>query len=161
MLNAELISTLFDAYFNSLFSTIAIIAFALVGFTMKLFGIIASRFADDKSCFAEWRFRLSPLYAYLYVIAVVAQIFLRTGVAAVVLSNLVSLFMVMFAYVGFTSALSFVSARMRHKAVAVVLVILACILFYPISVNILSFLGVFVTPILNRPRPPKKDGEDT
>ncbi len=153
LFDPELLGALYDSYMSILISFAVILAFALVGFTFKLLVPLLNKSLIDKREFKIWRFELSPIFAYFYLALYLVGIFFSgTDTLSVAILNLTNIFMFIFAYVGFVFALFFLRRRVRSKAGAVVILVLAMLVFYTLAVNLLSFLGVFATVMLSKLR---------
>ncbi len=128
-----------------------IVAFLMCGFTLKIFSRLIIGAQEDETYIRSWRFALPNLYAYFYAIIFILSFILGNGegIAAVAIQNLTYIFMVMFGYIGLRH-LTLMSTQMRRKGFFFIAVIFAIMLFNVTALQILSFLGAYVTILSNR-----------
>ncbi len=155
-LTPEAVGAIYDSYVNAIYSFVAITVFAMVGLSCKLFGGILWRRLEDKRCVQLWRFALTPVYAYFYLALYAVQLFVTDSSAfAIALTNLLNVFMVVFAYIGLLFADAFFKMRSGGRGVSKILIIIVVLCLSSLAVNLLSFVGVFATVMLDRA---KKEG---
>ena len=82
------------------------------------------------------------------------------SVLVVAIVNLYNIFMVVFAYVGCNYALHFVS-QMRKKGLARFILIAFLVMANAVAIQILSFVGVFITTMHNKFLKMNGGGQDT
>ena len=142
---------LLDISFSCVISYIVIAAFAVIGLSMKLFGFIVKKCAEDNSEITKWRFATSNVYAYFYLALSLATVFVSSvdNIFGIAVANLYFIFLIVYAYVGFTSILSLLKQKLR-PILAYIIVIAACLLMLSLSPQILAFVGVFSTFTANR-----------
>ncbi|MBR2931040.1 MAG: hypothetical protein IKC32_07405 [Clostridia bacterium] len=146
ILTPEVASDLFDSYLNEIYSTVAILAFTIVGLSYKLFGVVFKRYTDKPESLSAWRFSLTPLYGYFYLALYVLQIFAgREGAFALAVSNLTTFFMLVLAYVGLRSIREFTRRRGTGGGLSTAFFILMLVVSPSITVSLLSFIGAYVT----------------
>ncbi len=143
---------LFDATFKTLVAFFAIFGFALGGVALKVFtffGVKRTQFAER---LPSYRFRTTNLFAYFYVLLVVASMFIGepTETAALTVHNLYTVFMFVYAYLGY-KYISEIFARKNGKPILSGILVLCAVLFFSsFAVQILSYLGAFMTIARNR-----------
>lgn len=141
----------FDTAVSLIISYVIIIAFLLVGFTMKLFGAITARLAEDNREVMSWRFAPTNVFAYFYLIITFASIFLNssTDLLSISILNLYYVFMVIFAYVGFNFSVVNL-AKKFSRLISFVLPTVAIVIFPSFAMQLLAVMGVFFTFASNR-----------
>lgn len=132
--------------------------FATVGISMKLFGFVVGKCSEDNSHIRNWRFALSTPYAFFYLILIVAYIFsmYNDNLFAVCVTNLYYIFQLVFAYVGFKTAISELSKKMK-PALSFLVVSAASLVFISFASQIYATIGVISTIRFNRTLPSEKD----
>ena len=131
-------------------SLIAIFAFALTGITVKLFSFISVKICKHGILNSFLYFLPTNIVAYSYVILVILNIFSGTGSEySLIVSNLCSIFMIVFAYVGLKQAY-YIALSYRKKVLFIVIAIMAIILFSSLTVSLLSYFGVFSVITINK-----------
>ena len=150
-ITAEFLADVFDQQLKMIISYIFIASFAFVGLGIKIFSILFNRLSNDRSAIKEWRFELSAVYAYAYLIIVLLTVFVRepNGIFFIVVNNLYNIFMVMFAYIGLNVVSKLLSRKM-HKFLSVLIPIGAVLIFGSMAAQILAVVGVFSTINKNR-----------
>lgn len=144
-INRELVVSVFNQQISLLISYVIIGAFAIVGISMKMFGFIASRYAEDNTPVLKWRFVTTNVYAYFYVILAFVSVFVNpANVLGASVLNLYNIFMVVFAYVGFNYALAMFRRRMK-KVTSFILLSIITVVFITFAIQLLAFLGVIFT----------------
>ncbi len=140
-----------DYLLSMVIAYVFIASFIAVGISMKLFGFLSSRIAEDKTPFEKWRFDTIPVFAYFYLILSIASIFIEANndVMSIAVINLNAIFSVIFTYVGYKFLIELLSRRMNHK-IAVVAVLVSLVAFSSFAFQIVSILGLLVT--INRRR---------
>ncbi len=152
LLSVEDVSLLFDGYANSLISYFAILAFLLSGVTFKLVTFLLKRLSsEDSEDISQWRFRLTPAYAYFYMAFYVLSIFIGgTSVISICLLNLSNVFLFVFMYVGIAFFTDILKSRVKSPFIA--FIVSAIIYFFSVSFasSLLSVVGAFVTIMRSR-----------
>lgn len=149
--------------FSKMFlSLLVIIAFLYSGIQIKIFTALGVRFESEPRPRHSWHFALSNVFAYFYVALAIISPFLGNmdSVLVVAIVNLYNIFMVVFAYVGFNYALHFVS-QMRKKGLARFILIAFLVMANAVAIQILSFVGVFITTMHNKFLKMNGGGQDT
>lgn len=155
-LTPETVSAIYNSYVNAVYSLAAITVFAMVGLSCKLFGAMLGRRLDDKQCIHLWRFTLTPMYAYFYLALYAVQLFVTdSSTFAIVITNLLNVFMIVFAYIGLLFVDAFFKMRSGGKGISKILIVIVVLFLSSLAVNILSFVGVFATVMLDKA---KKNG---
>lgn len=139
----EAIKEAFDYRINMIISYLFVGGFVITGLGMKIFSAITRRLANQPSAVSEWRFEATKLYAYIYVILVLASLFVKDigSLFAISVSNLYTIFTVVFAYIGFKTACSMLT-RTKRPVVSVIILIILIVIFASFAIQILSALGV-------------------
>ena len=143
---------------NALFESIARIlpalgilaAFIYAGIACKVFSLAVYKTTGSSRIY-EWRFVLGSVFAYFYCVLFVAYVFFAGGDNAfsVVIANLFTVFMPVFAYFGFGFATALLSLRYTRGFAWSVLIVLM-LLFSAIAFVVLSFLGVVFVILHNK-----------
>lgn len=132
-------------------SYLIIAAFLLCGLVCKMFSRMVAYAERDDAYILAWRFLPSRITAYLYILLVVLS-FLIGSVETVFggsVQNLLVIFMAIFAYIGIRH-LIFVTAQAKRRGYSLFIIGFLLILLNVSAVQILSFLGTYVTIISNR-----------
>ena len=144
------IGALFDAFVDSLISILVIIGFLLSGIALRVFGSVSSAVSEDPITIIDWRFGMSSLFAYFYIALYVAVWFVSgDGAVALTVTNLYSIFMIVFAYLGFRFAYAMLRIRLSG-AVSWIIMIAAILFLSGAAIQILSVIGAFVSISNNR-----------
>ena len=152
-------SATYDYFFSSTaIAGFVISCFATVGISMKLFGFIVGKCSEDNSHIRNWRFALSTPYAFFYLILIIAYIFsmYSDNVFAVCVVNLYYIFQLIFAYVGFKTAVSELSKKIK-PALSLLIVSAASLVFISFASQIYATIGVISTIRFNRTLPSEQD----
>lgn len=147
----EAIGLVYDLQVRMLPSILLIGGFITTGLSMKLFGFAVGKCCEDRKHIDSWRFMLTSISGYLYLILAIASMFLNDPDSLLTISvlNLYNVFLVVFAYVGF----NFVYALLRMKfsgAVSLIILAGAMVIFFSFAVQLLSYAGVMFTLRRNR-----------
>lgn len=150
-IDPELIATIFDTQVRMIISYFLISGFAVVGLSMKLYSFIVKKCSADEGQISSWRFGTTNIYAYSYIILIIASLFIMSSDNAFSVSvlNLYSFFLAVFAYVGFMSTIDHLSVRMKRSK-AVVILLVASLVFSSFAMQILAVVGVMHTLKSNR-----------
>ena len=142
----DIIAAVFDMQVKMMISYILIGGFVTTGIAMKTFGVIVSRFSDDKKSISEWRFKATNIFAYSYMILVLLSVFMVSAdnIFAVSVLNLYNLFLVIFAYVGFNVATTQFFKNVRPLFAGLIVIVIICI-FSSFALQVLAVLGVMFT----------------
>ena len=158
----EYLDTLILAIRNSAVGILIVIGFALSGITLKLFSAFASALSDYPSPLFKWRFITGNLFAYLYIVLFFLSAFLgsSTDAFAITVSTLNTVYMFVYAYLGFGVARAIV-ARRFSGALSFILLIVLMVMLSSFAIQALSLLGVFTTIKFNKARSnTTRDGKD-
>ena len=147
-----------DIYFICIISYLVIGAFAVIGFSMKAFGFIVKKCAEDNTEIVKWRFATSSIYAYFYLALSLATVFVSStdNIFAIAVFNLYYIFMAVYAYVGFKGAVELLKKKL-HPALAYLIVIGVLIIMMRFALSLLALIGVLYTFSINRKLPSKND----
>ena len=150
-LSEEVVAGLVDTLLRLVIFYLFVMAFAVVGLSAKLFSLIVYRISNDNSHIAKWRFAPTNLFAYFYVILMLATMFSQSAdsVFGVSVMNLYSIFLVIFAYVGFNSAIALLTRRIK-PVLAFLVLCGAILLFSSFALQMLAVMGVLFTIRNNR-----------
>lgn len=142
----EIVASVFDIQIRSLISYIVIGSFVIVGLSMKAFSLAVSKLSENKRHIIEWRFVATNIFAYSYLLLVVASIFVHSAdsVFAISVLNLYNIFQVIFAYVGFNFAMAILTTRMRTGTAFIILFALLAV-FSSFVIQLLAVMGVMFT----------------
>ena len=134
-----------------LLSFLVIISFAICGFSMKIFTSVTAKSSDKPEEIFKWRFTATSVVAYFYVALTVISLFASStaSIFSVTVANLYNIFLAVFAYLGFNFTFYLLSHR-RSVAFAWILLVGAILFLGPFTVEILSFVGVFYSVVINK-----------
>lgn len=158
---SENVALAFDLFVQSLISYLAVAAFLIVGVAHKIFSTLLSVFAEDKAAVAGRRFMPNVVFAYFYLISVVLTFFISgADVFVVTLSNLVTVFSFVYAYIGFRIIKAFLATRLQSGfAVCFFLILIAVIaLLTSAAVELLAVIGAVSCVMASRVNLPRNDG---
>jgi hypothetical protein len=143
--------TILDTLVSMLVSFVIIYGFALVGIACKIFKIMVRRYSEDKKDISDWNFMTPSIYAYFYIALTIAGFFVGSELNefALVVMNLSSIFMVVYAYIGWNCASKILATR-RNPMLSNVIMFVVILCFGNLALNLLSFFGMFYTLSLNR-----------
>lgn len=149
--SAEDVGAVFDSFVDSLISLFVIFGFFISGIALKVFTAVSASVAERSNTVLEWRFRTGSLFAYFYVVLYFVSLFITVGdsAAALTVVNLYSIFMFVYAYVGFRTVFALLRVRCS-QLVSWIIMIAALLLLSSFAVQILSILGVMATITTNR-----------
>ena len=147
LLNDEYITELFTLVYRSIPALIAIFAFGICGFCFKIFSAILLRYSDNERKIMSWRFITTPVFAYFYVCLIVSALFIESAdsIFAISVMNLQMIFMIVFAYVGYTFSSALITIRSQRPAYSNLLFVAAILIFSSFALRILAIIGAFVT----------------
>ncbi len=140
--NAE---DVFHSLLLSLPSFVIIFAFLLAGISYKFYDFLRARLFSlsrkDLEFFVPTRF-----LAFTYIIFAILSLFSSSGsdIFAISIVNVYNVLLVVFAYFGLKIAYTIVQSA-RGTAFAVLLLLVAFVLFTSAAITLLSFIGVFFT----------------
>lgn len=149
---------LFDSIAAQLISVLVNVAFVITGIALKIFTHNVYRFESEPHIVVGWRFRITNVFAYFYAALFFFNLFIGAGfgVTELIVINLYNIFMVVFAYFGFTVARSFLS-RGRSRGFATAMLIGGIILLSALALQLLSVIGLIFTIIDNKRNSVKND----
>ena len=147
----SMIEETFLSLSKTFLSLLVVIAFLYSGIQIKLFSVFVKRCELTPRPRQEWHFALSNLFAYFYIALAVLSLFVGSmeNVMGIALVNLNNIFMFVFAYIGFNYALFFTS-RMQNKTLARVVFVILLVTMNVLAIQLLSYIGVFITTSRNR-----------
>ena len=148
---SEVLHEMVNISFALIIYYLVIGAFTVVGFSMKAFGFIVKRCAEDNTEIKNWRFATSSVYAYFYLALSLASIFVMSvdNIFGVAVLNLYYIFNAVYIYVGFKAAIELLRKKL-HPALCYLIVIAALLLMSGLASQILSVIGVIYTFSNNR-----------
>jgi hypothetical protein len=131
------------------FAFFVIAAFALCGFTCKVFSHIIAYGEQNEEYIRSWRLKLPGIVAYFYIVLLVASFFVVEGKTfSVVVQNLSSVFLVLFAYFGLRH-LSTMLSKAKKRGAFILITIVLFLLLSVSALQFLSFLGVYASVASN------------
>ena len=144
-LTTEEIIYIIDYSIGLLFSMLFIFGFFATGVSMKIFGKVIER--TEKEAIEKWKFTTSPVYAYFYAIISLVSFFLGEKLSAfnLVVLNLSTIFMMIYAYVGWNASSKLASMRNRSSTFSKVIIIASVICLPGFAIRVLSYIGAFYT----------------
>lgn len=147
----EAAEQMFLSFAKLIVAFFVIVAFFLSGLTLKIFTKLLSGASADASAIHSWRFSLPSLYAYFYVLLFIFSIFTGSteSIFAYAVANLSYIFMAVFAYIGLRH-LFIVSSQTGRRNIWILMAIFGIMLFGATAIQILSFLGAYVTVLSNQ-----------
>lgn len=158
-LTPELLEAMFDSALAATVSVVVIFSFLVAGITFKLLGAVLGAVLVDREDIDAWRFMLSPAYAYAYVIAYfVSMFFTEANVFSIAIINFVNAFAAILAYIGFVFVISVLEQRFSSKLAAVIVAVIALLMFSTAAVPILAFAGTFAVIMYDKAK--KLGGKD-
>lgn len=143
MLSKDEISDLLNVYLDVLIALIVILAFAIVGFTCKIFSALMRRYERSSDHINSWSFIPPSLFAYFYFIVALFSAFVHEPGDAISVSvlNLYLIFLFVFAYVGYKFITGMFRAAGHHFAGLPI--ILITVLFSSFMPQFLAVIGAF------------------
>lgn len=130
---------------------IILLAFLLSGITFKIFKSVIRKYSGDECGIDSWSFMTSNLVAYFYlIIAILAMFVSGSGVFGLSLVSLNTVFSAVFAYIGVSFVYSLIMIRGKSSFFAVMLIIIACLIFSSFAIQLLSFVGVYFNIVTNK-----------
>lgn len=150
-LTDEQLASIFDSAMDMVVSMLIIYGFMLSGIACKIFSFTVSKNEKNDSEIKKWRFFTPSSYAYFYVLLMFISIFLGSaeGNFAITVLNLKNVFMIVYAYMGFSFLHKLLSTKMK-PIIAFILILSITLLFSSFFVSALSLFGVFYTFTINR-----------
>ncbi len=147
----EYSENLFHSFVLLLPSLIVIIAFALAGFTLKIFSSLTLKITGDELEIAKWTFIPSKPISITYIVLAVITMFMDStdDIFSISLVNIYYILLSVFAYFGFKFIYLLISAR-KGGAYAVFLVLIAFALIGTNTVLLLSYIGVYYSMFLQK-----------
>ncbi len=154
----EELTLLFDSMARQLISMLVIISFVISGIALKLFCALIYRFEKEPHVVVGWRFRVTNVFAYFYAVLLFLNLFIGAGygVTELIIINLYNIFMVVFAYFGFTVASAFL-ARGRGRGFATAILVFGIVLLSALALQILSVIGLIFTVMDNKRNAVKRE----
>ncbi len=152
----EDVAMIFDSQVKMIMAYLFVGSFAIVGISMKLFGLIYSICAEDKKPIIEWRFTASSIFAYFYPVLAFLSLFITSmdSVFAVSVLNLYVIFTAIFAYIGFNFVWAMLMTRMS-KGASLFMLLVITLVFASFLLQLYAVIGVFFTVKNNK----RKDTE--
>lgn len=147
----EMVEVLFVGLTNLFFALLSILGFFYAGIQIKVFTHVSRRLEEAPRPRRSWHFGLSNLFAYFYVGVFLLSTFFGAmdSVFSITLMNLYYIFLAVFAYVGFNYAFA-MTARARNKRLMQLVLIFSLVMMNVLALQILSFVGVFITTMHNK-----------
>ena len=150
MLTNEEISSYLDAFSTLAVSIVSIFAFALAGLAIKTFTKTAIILSNKGILKTFAHFIPSNIVAYAYIAAAIISIFAGTGdLFGASMANVNQILMIVFAYMGAQYLLAILKVSER-KSTTLIIILGAFLLLPGVALQILSYLGVFLTINTNK-----------
>ena len=145
VLDASVFTAALDEAFSLSLAVLGVIAFAIAGFTLKIFSFLLFRFAAEPKRVLFWRFTTSNVFAYFYVALLLLGFFVgNEGVLAITVNNFYCVFLFVYAYIGYNFVLSLMSQRLGFGAAS--FLVIGCLIFLGVfAFQVLSAFGVIFT----------------
>ena len=142
-LTSDQISLLIDNLAKTVLSLVAIIGFLFTGITYKIFSFIMIKTLEKPEVITNNRFGTSNVFCYFYVILLIGSAFITdySTPLAVAIINLYNIFLAVYAYLGFDTALRFLSKR-RSAVFGFIILLFAIFMLPSLAIEILSVVGV-------------------
>lgn len=147
VLTPEYLSQLFDSYIACIPALVLIFGFILSGVAHKLFRNLLRKYAEDKKTANQWRFINTRLYAYFYAAVAIISVFSSgsSSVFSISVMNLYLLFMVIFAYTGYSFLHEFLEFKLHNRFLATLILLAAILFLSSLALQIFSVVGTVVT----------------
>ncbi len=145
LLTDEYILELFDITVAHIPAIVISIGFLYAGISMKLFSHITRRVGQNEVITVKWSFTTPIIFAYFYVIVSLFGIFFNDGsTLALAISNITTILMVVYAYLGIR-ALLVIGRLMSRRRLLAFIIVFSVLFLNVIAIEIYSFVGVFFT----------------
>lgn len=147
MYTEETIASLYDTLISYTPAAVLLCAFSIVGILCKIFTFTVHRITGSSRIY-EWKFAVKPIFAYVFCALFTLNVFFSGigGAFTVVIANLYTVFMLVFAYVGFDIISRMILMRRRRSST--IFILLACVIIGgSIAFNLLSVFAVVTTII--------------
>ena len=147
ILTPEYLNQLFDAYIACIPALVLMFGFIISGIAHKLFRNLLCKYAEDKKAANQWRFINTHLYAYFYAAVAIISVFSsgKSSIFSISVMNLYLLFMVIFAYTGYSFLHEFLEFKLHNRFLATLILLAAILLLSSLALQILSVVGTVVT----------------
>ena len=151
LVNKETAVLLFSELINLVFSFLVIASFAIAGFSFKIYSSIVGKYSKNPDEIYRWRFSVTSVVSCFYCVVAVVSLFTSDTVSvfSVSVNNLNAIFSFVFAYLGFNFVFYLLS-RKRSTAFALIALIAALLFLNTLAIDILSFVGVFFSLVINK-----------
>ena len=145
--SVEYISLALDVYLNCIVALVTVLAFILVGLTYKMFCKLVGTYSENKKGVNSWQFIPHGSFAYFYFALLVLSMFSMNteSVISVSIANLYIIFMVIFAYVGYSFSIVMLGVKGIKKPLSSIIVLALVLLLSSLAMQILAALGAFIT----------------
>ncbi len=147
ILSSEYLSEVFDMYINCIPSILLILGFIISGISHKLFTKLIYKYSADTDSVQKWIFINTRLFAYFYAVVAVISVFSasKDSVFSISVMNLHLLFMVIFAYTGYSFLHEFLESKIHNRFLATLILIAAIAFLSSFALQIFSVVGTLVT----------------
>ena len=145
LISPDIAELYFESFANLIVSIIGIFAFCVSGVAIKVFTKIALRYSNNGILKTFAHFIPSRLAAFAYIaLAVISMFVTKINVFNLAIINSSNILMVAFAYIGVQYVL--LTGKISNRRSSVYTLLVAAMLLMPgISLQILSYLGVWLT----------------
>ncbi len=150
--NAYDAAALFMDFTILLIPILILTAFLLTGLTLKFFGRTVKKISGEECGISAWRFSVSNLITYFYIIVAVMSMFAGgdTSIFSLVIVSLNTVLAAPFAYLGFTFIYGIICAHGKSPFFSASVIIILCVIFSSFSLPLLSFIGVYFNIVSNK-----------
>ena len=150
LINAENAELLYLSVARLTVAFLVIAAFLLCGIALKVFTRLVAYAERDDAFIVSWRFLPPNIFAYSYAVIFAVSFFLNTETAfGMAMQNLSYIFMAVFVYLGLRHLLA-IASHMQRKGLILIILGFGLLFFSLSALQILSFLGVYVTVVYNK-----------
>ena len=151
LISKEAAVDMVDELFSMLLSVVIVIAFAITGLSLKIFGYAVGKYSKEPAKVYNWKFGVTTPVAYFFcALALITKLSSSLdSVFIIAMNNIYNIFMFVFAYLGFTFVF-YILAHRRSTAFALFLTCGAVLFLNILAIEILSFVGVFYSIVISR-----------
>ncbi len=150
LLTKEEIIYFVDYAVGMLVSMIFVLGFLAAGISMKVFSKVIK--LTEKEKVLSWRFKPSSVYAYFYAAISLLSFFIDGSLSIfnLTVSNLNTIFMIVYAYVGWSILSKLISLRKGNSSLSKLLIVLLIVFIPSFAIQILSYIGAFYSIVINK-----------
>lgn len=143
--SAEVAMQAFDLAVAMIPAIFVIFSFLLCGLSLKFFSALMLRLSEREVSVIRWRFTTTKIVAIFYAVLMLISIFVTPdgSLFPSLVYNLYYIFMMVYAYIGFSCVHALMSLHRNHIFMFLLL-LLAVIVFSSFSLTLLSIFGAFL-----------------